>query len=113
VYRFNVTGQRGTLWWHAHISWFRSTVYGAFIILPKVGVPYPFPAPGKEVPVIFGEWWTADTEDVISQALKVGGEPNVSDAFTINGLPGPLYNCSAKGYEWRTFIFTPCKFRLT
>jgi laccase len=55
MYRFTVTGQRGTLWWHAHISWFRSTVYGAIIILPKHGVPYPFPAPHKEVPVIFGE----------------------------------------------------------
>jgi hypothetical protein len=44
-----------------------------------------------------GEWWKADTEAVISQALQTGGGPNVSDAFTINGLPGPLYNCSAKG----------------
>ncbi|XP_051204131.1 laccase-4-like [Lolium perenne] len=96
VYRFTVTGQRGTLWWHAHISWFRSTVYGAIIILPKRGVPYPFPAPHKEVPVIFGEWWRADTEEVMSQALKVGGPPNISDAYTINGHPGPLYDCSVK-----------------
>ncbi|KAM0821912.1 hypothetical protein ACQ4PT_071845 [Festuca glaucescens] len=96
VYKFTVTGQRGTLWWHAHISWFRATVYGAIVILPKLGVPYPFPAPHQEVPVIFGEWWAADTEDVMSQALKVGGAPNISDAYTINGLPGPLYNCSAK-----------------
>ncbi|KAM3279820.1 hypothetical protein ACQJBY_046913 [Aegilops geniculata] len=49
-----------------------------------------------EVPVIFGEWWKADTEAVVSQALHTGGPPNVSDAFTINGLPGPLYDCSAK-----------------
>ncbi|KAL5229222.1 hypothetical protein ABZP36_017487 [Zizania latifolia] len=96
AYKFTITGQRGTLWWHAHISWLRATVYGAIVILPKVGVPYPFPAPHKEVPVIFGEWWTADTEAVISQAMQTGAGPNVSDAFTINGLPGPLYNCSAK-----------------
>ncbi|RCV28085.1 hypothetical protein SETIT_5G377800v2 [Setaria italica] len=96
VYKFTITGQRGTLWWHAHISWLRATVYGPIVILPKPGVPYPFPAPYKEVPVIFGEWWKADTEAVISQALQTGGGPNVSDAFTINGLPGPLYNCSAK-----------------
>uniref|UniRef100_A0ACD5VWT4 Uncharacterized protein n=1 Tax=Avena sativa TaxID=4498 RepID=A0ACD5VWT4_AVESA len=96
VYRFTVTGQRGTLWWHAHISWFRSTVYGAIVILPKLGVPYPFPAPHMEVPVIFGEWWAADTEKIMSQALKVGGAPNISDAYTINGLPGPLYKCSAQ-----------------
>ncbi|KAF0918674.1 hypothetical protein E2562_025603 [Oryza meyeriana var. granulata] len=96
VYKFTITGQRGTLWWHAHISWLRATVYGPIVILPKLGVPYPFPAPCKELPVIFGEWWKADTEAVISQAIQTGGGPNVSDAFTINGLPGPLYNCSAK-----------------
>ncbi|XP_037414749.1 laccase-12-like [Triticum dicoccoides] len=96
VYKFTITGQRGTLWWHAHISWLRATVYGPIVILPKLGVPYPFAAPYKEVPIMFGEWWKADTEAVISQALQTGGGPNVSDAFTINGLPGPLYNCSAK-----------------
>ena len=44
-----------------------------------------------------GEWFNADTEAIISQALQTGGGPNVSDAYTINGLPGPLYNCSKKG----------------
>ncbi|OMO97252.1 Multicopper oxidase, type 1 [Corchorus olitorius] len=43
-----------------------------------------------------GEWWKADTEKVINQALKTGGAPNLSDAYTINGLPGPSYNCSTK-----------------
>lgn len=42
-----------------------------------------------------GEWWNNDTEKVIQQALQTGGGPNVSDAYTINGLPGPLYNCSS------------------
>ncbi|KAK1586926.1 hypothetical protein Q3G72_007611 [Acer saccharum] len=96
VYNFTIVGQRGTLWWHAHISWLRSTVYGPIIILPKRGVPYPFVKPHKEVPIIFGEWFNTDTEAIISQALQTGGGPNVSDAYTINGLPGPLYNCSAK-----------------
>ncbi|XP_017618468.1 laccase-17-like [Gossypium arboreum] len=96
VYNFTIIGQRGTLFWHAHISWLRATLYGPIIILPKRGVPYPFAKPYKEVPIVFGEWFNADPEAVISQALQTGGGPNVSDAYTINGLPGPLYNCSAK-----------------
>ncbi|KAB1221802.1 Laccase-17 [Morella rubra] len=94
VYNFTIVGQRGTLFWHAHISWLRASVYGPIIILPKRGVPYPFAKPDKEVPIVFGEWWNVDPEAVIRQALQTGGGPNVSDAYTINGLPGPLYNCS-------------------
>ncbi|XP_021743328.1 laccase-17-like [Chenopodium quinoa] len=96
VYKYTIKGQRGTLFWHAHISWLRATLYGPIVILPKRGVPYPFPHPLKEVPIVFGEWWKADTEAVINQAMKTGSAPNLSDAFTINGLPGPLYNCSVK-----------------
>ncbi|KAH9295175.1 hypothetical protein KI387_038763, partial [Taxus chinensis] len=96
VYKFTIKGQRGTLWWHAHISWLRATLYGPIIIYPKKHASYPFPKPHHEVPILFGEWWNADTETVISQALQNGGGPNVSDAYTINGLPGLLYNCSVK-----------------
>ncbi|XP_043718903.1 laccase-17-like [Telopea speciosissima] len=96
VYNFTIIGQRGTLFWHAHISWLRATVYGPIVILPKRNVPYPFTKPYKEVPIIFGEWWNADTEAVIKQAMRIGLAPNLSDAYTINGLPGPLYNCSSK-----------------
>ncbi|MCL7039204.1 hypothetical protein MKW94_000284 [Papaver nudicaule] len=97
VYNFTIVGQRGTLWWHAHVSWLRSTLYGPIVILPKRNVPYPFPKPDKEaVPIIFGEWFNRDTEAIINQAMMTGGGPNVSDAYTFNGLPGPLYNCSAQ-----------------
>ncbi|KAK7339802.1 hypothetical protein VNO77_20487 [Canavalia gladiata] len=96
VYNYTIVGQRGTLFWHAHISWLRSSLYGPIVILPKRNVQYPFTKPYKEVPIIFGEWWNADPEAVINQALQTGGGPNVSDAYTINGLPGPLYNCSDK-----------------
>ncbi|CAL8160648.1 unnamed protein product [Prunus armeniaca] len=89
VYNFTITGQRGTLWWHAHILWLRATVHGALVILPKLGVPYPFPAPQKEVVVILGA--------PMIQALKSGSAPNVSDAHTINGHPGPLSTCSSQG----------------
>eukprot|EP00252_Welwitschia_mirabilis_P025822 TRINITY_DN8221_c0_g1_i1.p1 TRINITY_DN8221_c0_g1~~TRINITY_DN8221_c0_g1_i1.p1 ORF type:complete len:577 (-),score=17.83 TRINITY_DN8221_c0_g1_i1:265-1995(-) len=96
TYNFTVIGQRGTLWWHAHISWIRASVYGAFIIYPKINVPYPFPKPFREVPIVLGEWWNSDTEKVINQALQNGGGPNVSDSYLFNGHPGPLYNCSNK-----------------
>ncbi|PSR95069.1 Laccase-4 like [Actinidia chinensis var. chinensis] len=97
VYNFTITGQRGTLLWHAHILWLRATVHGGIVILPKLGVPYPFPAPHKEVVVILGEWWKSDVEAVINEATKSGMAPNISDAHTINGHPGPASNCLSQG----------------
>ncbi|KAK4432303.1 Laccase-4 [Sesamum alatum] len=95
VYNFTITGQRGTLLWHAHILWLRATLHGALVILPKLGVPYPFPKPNHERVIVLGEWWKSDTEAVINEALKSGLAPNVSDAHTINGHPGPVPNCSS------------------
>ncbi|MBA0781825.1 hypothetical protein Gotri_002708 [Gossypium trilobum] len=97
VYNFTITGQRGTLLWHAHILWLRSTVHGAIVILPKRGVPYPFPKPHNEVVVVLAEWWKSDTEAVINEALKSGLAPNVSDAHTINGHPGRVSGCPSQG----------------
>lgn len=54
TYRFNLTGQEGTLWWHAHVSWLRATVHGALIIRPKYGRSFPFPKPYREVPILLG-----------------------------------------------------------
>ncbi|CDP14064.1 unnamed protein product [Coffea canephora] len=98
TYNFTLTGQRGTLLWHGHVNWLRATVHGAIVILPKRGVPYPFPKPDKEEIIVLGEWWKSDVEAVINQSLQVGRAPNVSDAHTINGLPGPAPNCSSNGY---------------
>ncbi|KAJ9684488.1 hypothetical protein PVL29_016789 [Vitis rotundifolia] len=98
IYNFTLSGQRGTLLWHAHISWLRATMYGAIVILPKRGIPYPFPKPDREVVVILGEWWKADVEAVINQAIQSGLPPNISDAHTINGHPGPTSTCSSQGY---------------
>lgn len=97
TYNFNITGQRGTLWWHAHLSWMRATVHGVFIILPEEGSSYPFPTPSKEIPLIFGEWWKEGVDAVVNQAMQSGGALNSSDAYTINGQPGALYPCSSKG----------------
>ncbi|KAG2592877.1 hypothetical protein PVAP13_5NG584700 [Panicum virgatum] len=107
VYNFTITGQRGTLWWHAHISWLRATVYGPLVVLPKLGVPYPFPAPYKEVPVIFGEWWQADTEvDAVYVKPFTVDTLIISPGQTTNVLltakpfyPGANYYMSAAPYS--------------
>ncbi|KAK8598562.1 hypothetical protein V6N13_094528 [Hibiscus sabdariffa] len=39
-----------------------------------------------------------DVEAVINEALKSGMAPNVSDAHTINGHPGPVSDCPSQGY---------------
>ncbi|KAJ3680896.1 hypothetical protein LUZ60_015385 [Juncus effusus] len=94
TYRFTVLGQIGTLWWHAHSSWLRATVYGALIIHPKGD--YPFKKPDREIPIILGEWWDQNPIDVVREATRTGAAPNNSDAFTVNGQPGDLYQCSSK-----------------
>ncbi|XP_017977839.1 PREDICTED: laccase-7 [Theobroma cacao] len=94
TYKFKISKQEGTLWWHAHVSWLRATVYGALIIRPRAGHSYPFPKPYKEVPILLGEWWNANVVDVENEALATGAGPNISDAYTINGWPGDLYPCS-------------------
>ncbi|XVF53802.1 hypothetical protein PTKIN_Ptkin05aG0128100 [Pterospermum kingtungense] len=102
TYKFRVEDQRGTLVWHAHHSWQRASVYGAFIIYPRM-MPYPFSTPIQaEISVILGEWWNADVDAVENEMLVYRGGANSSDAYTINGLPGPLYPCSQKD----TFVKT-------
>lgn len=53
-YEFTLVQQKGTFFWHAHVSWLRATVYGALIVYPKTGVPYPFPYPYEEHIVLLG-----------------------------------------------------------
>ncbi|XP_052174510.1 laccase-7-like [Diospyros lotus] len=95
TYRFNITGQEGTLWWHAHVQFLRATVYGALIIRPRAGHSYPFQKPYREIPILLGEWWNANVVDVENEALATGGAPSLSAAYTINGRPGDLYSCSS------------------
>ncbi|ONK67875.1 uncharacterized protein A4U43_C05F4710 [Asparagus officinalis] len=97
TYRFTIKGQEGTLWWHAHSSWLRATVYGALIIYPREHKSYPYPKPHREALVTLGEWWNTDPVQVVRQATMTGAAPAISDAYTINGQPGDLYNCSSKG----------------
>ncbi|PIN24544.1 Multicopper oxidase [Handroanthus impetiginosus] len=94
TYEFTLVQQKGTLFWHAHVSWLRATVYGAIVIYPKTGVPYPFPYPHEEHIIILGEYWLRDVVQLEQAVLASGGAPPIADAFTINGHPGPNYNCS-------------------
>ncbi|KAM7257058.1 hypothetical protein ACFE04_012799 [Oxalis oulophora] len=96
TYRIKIENQEGTLWWHSHFQWLRATVYGALIIYPKLGKPYPFIMPKKEIPIMLGEWWNRNPQSVLRQSMFTGAAPNVSDAYTINGQPGDLYPCSNK-----------------
>lgn len=46
---------------------------------------------------LIGEWWKSDVEAVVDEATQSGLPPNISDAHTINGLPGPVSTCSSQG----------------
>ncbi|XP_031092795.1 laccase-6 [Ipomoea triloba] len=94
TYKFTLVQQKGTFFWHAHVSWLRATVHGAIIVYPKPGVPYPFPYPYEEHTIILGEYWLQDATQLENAVLASGGGPPPADSFTINGHPGPNYNCS-------------------
>uniref|UniRef100_A0ACD5TYE8 Uncharacterized protein n=1 Tax=Avena sativa TaxID=4498 RepID=A0ACD5TYE8_AVESA len=94
TYRFNVVGQEGTLWWHAHVGFLRATIHGALIIRPRSGRnSYPFPKPDKEIPIVIGEWWDVDLvhlEDRVENRIYEDWPLSP----TINGMLGDLSNCS-------------------
>ncbi|XP_028804896.1 laccase-3-like [Neltuma alba] len=95
TYRFTITNQEGTLWWHAHVGFLRATVYGAIIIYPRLGSRYPFPVPRRESLVHLGEWFDRDPVSLLRMTDFTGAPPNVSIAYTINGQPGDFYRCSS------------------
>ncbi|XBJ19982.1 hypothetical protein VPH35_010878 [Triticum aestivum] len=94
TYRFNVNGQEGTLWWHAHVACLRATIHGALIIRPRSGLDsYPFPVPDKEIPIIIGEWRETDLVELDRRF----GRSNYADlprSSMINGKLGDLNKCS-------------------
>ncbi|KAL1536230.1 laccase [Salvia divinorum] len=94
--RVILSDEEGTLWWHAHNDWSRNSVYGAIVILPPKGETYPFPKPHAHHPILIGEWWKADVQQVMEEFLKNGGDPQMSNAYLINGQPGDLYQCSTQ-----------------
>ncbi|KAK8577241.1 hypothetical protein V6N13_122232 [Hibiscus sabdariffa] len=66
------------------------------------GEAYPFPKPKRETAIILGEWWNANPIDVVRGATRTGAAPNNSDAYTINGQPGDLYNCSSQARAYQS-----------
>lgn len=50
-----------------------------------------------------------DMVQIEQEVLASGGAPPPADAFTINGQPGPNYNCSANGNVLHSLLklFTP------
>ncbi|XP_048331095.2 laccase-15 [Ziziphus jujuba] len=103
TYQVIFSDEEGTLWWHAHSDWTRATVHGAIIILPPRDKSYPFATPYAQQAIIIASWYKADVMAVYDEAVTTGGDPNASDAFTINGQPGALYDCS-KGTTYRILV---------
>uniref|UniRef100_A0ACD5ZIR1 Uncharacterized protein n=1 Tax=Avena sativa TaxID=4498 RepID=A0ACD5ZIR1_AVESA len=98
TYTIILSEEEGTLWWHAHSDYDRTTVHGAIVIHPKLSTTFPFKKPHKEIPVILSEWWNADVNLLLEESRKTGGdEVGISDANTINGQPGDLFPCSKNG----------------
>ncbi|TKW04641.1 hypothetical protein SEVIR_7G122900v4 [Setaria viridis] len=93
TYRFNVDGQVGTLWWHAHVSILRATLHGIIVIRPKSS-SYPFQKPHVDVPIIIAEWWQRDLMKVDKNFSMGGSFSDNPAAATINGKLSDLYNCS-------------------
>ncbi|XP_030942632.1 laccase-14-like isoform X2 [Quercus lobata] len=94
TYEVVFSDEEGTLWWHAHSDWSRATVHGAIVISPKNGTSYPFPKPYAEEVIILAEWFKGDVMEIIDEATATGADPEVSDAYTLNGQPGYPNNCS-------------------
>ncbi|PRQ48548.1 putative laccase [Rosa chinensis] len=111
TYEVIFSDEEGTLWWHAHSDWSRATVHGHIVILPEIGKTYPFPEPYAEQTIFLASWFNTDVKELIDNATLIGGDPDPSDGFTINGWPGALYNCSNEtistfGVEYgKTYLF--------
>ncbi|XP_073009751.1 laccase-14-like [Typha latifolia] len=94
TYEVKFSSEEGTLWWHAHDQGARATVHGAIVVYPRRHLTYPFAKPDHQMPIVLGEWWNKDVLEIYGRAGKMGGDPQHSDAYTINGKPGYLYPCS-------------------
>ncbi|GJZ94001.1 laccase/diphenol oxidase family protein [Tanacetum coccineum] len=95
-YKLIFSMEVGTLWWHAHSNWMRATVHGVIVLHPRKAKYLHFSPPDQEVPIVFGEWWIEDVNEVLEEFVRSGGLSRDSDAYTINGQPGDFYPCSSQ-----------------
>ncbi|KAK1554069.1 hypothetical protein Q3G72_007382 [Acer saccharum] len=111
TYEVIFSSEEGTLWWHAHSDWTRSTVHGAIVIHPAEGTTSPYPQPDAEDIIILGSWYTYDVNQVVAEDLETGITLPISDAYSINGQLGDFSNCSKEStYRWsvdhgKTYLF--------
>ncbi|KAB1220746.1 Laccase-14 [Morella rubra] len=103
TYEVIFSTEEGTLWWHAHSDWSRATIHGAIVVLPPIGSSYPFSKPYAEHVIVLSEWYNGDVKQIIDYAMATGGDPNISDAYAINGQPGYPNNCST-GTSYRLSV---------
>ncbi|KAM4131172.1 hypothetical protein ACJW30_01G157900 [Castanea mollissima] len=101
TYEVNFSTEEGTLWWHAHSDWTRSSIHGAIVIYPIEGTTSPYPMPDGEEIIILGSWYTVDVNKVVAEDLETGADTPRSVCYVINGQPGDLLPCSREStYRW-------------
>ncbi|KAF8038156.1 hypothetical protein BT93_B0884 [Corymbia citriodora subsp. variegata] len=97
TYEVNLIDLEGTVWWHAHNEWTRSTVYGAIVILPREGSSFPFATPDGEHLAVLGSWYDEGTSlnKALEMDLAAGGYtlPRAT-GYMINGQYGDFVPCS-------------------
>ncbi|CAM6129148.1 unnamed protein product [Calypogeia fissa] len=92
VHNFKAVHEHGTMLWHAHYNWQRATAHGAFIVYPNE--TYPWPQADHQNTLVLAEWWDEEIQEFEEMSINTGRPFAESDAMTINGNPGPTYNCS-------------------
>ncbi|KAG0612319.1 hypothetical protein M758_6G018500 [Ceratodon purpureus] len=96
IYEFTVNAQSGTFFYHAHIDWLRATVHGALIVHPRKKLPPTYGKIEREIPIIIGEWFGIAANEYEKSFLNtfLPNEAATTVTPTLNGFPGPKYNCS-------------------
>ncbi|GLT69264.1 hypothetical protein SLA2020_414270 [Shorea laevis] len=101
TYEVILSSEEGTLWWHAHSDWTRSSVHGAIVIYPIEGTTYPYPKPDDEEIIVLGSWYVEDVNKLVYEDLQTGADTPRSNSYVINGQPGDLLPCSQEStYRW-------------